>query len=78
MGPGPTERGEPAQIRAENVHLAEDAGLFVGDPGGVEVGGVSGRKEVPALPAHRRREKVEVHAGIWVKFSRGKQEVSQC
>lgn len=50
MGSGPPEQREPAEVRADHVDLAEDAGLLIGDPGRVEVGGVLWGEEVPALP----------------------------
>ena len=50
MVPGRPEGRELARVGPDHVHLAEDAGLLVGDPGGVHAGRVLGRKQVPALP----------------------------
>lgn len=50
VGPGCSKGREPPQVRTEHIHLAEDAGLLVGDPGWVEVCSVLWRKQVPALP----------------------------
>lgn len=51
MTPGPGERGEPGEVRAQDVHLAEDAGLLIRYPGWVQLGSVLWGEEVPALPA---------------------------
>lgn len=40
---------EALQVWTQDIHLAEHAGLFVGDPGGVHFRRVLGRKQVPAL-----------------------------
>ncbi len=53
VGPGSLKCREPPQVWMENIHLAEDTGLLIGDPGWVEVNGVLGRKKVPPLPAHK-------------------------
>lgn len=44
---------EPLQVWPENIHLAEHTGLLIRDPSWVELNGVAGRKEEPALPTHR-------------------------
>lgn len=53
VGSGCLESREPAQVRMQDVHPAEDTGLLVGDPGRVEFRRVLGGKQVPALPACR-------------------------
>ncbi len=40
----------------ENIHLAEDTGLLIGDPGWVKVTSVLWREEVPALSAHKKHK----------------------
>lgn len=50
VGPGFLKGREPPQVWMEHMHLAEDTGLFVGDPGWVEVCSVLWRKQVPTLP----------------------------
>lgn len=55
MSPGSSEGREPPQVRLEDIHPAEDAGLLVGDPGGVELPGVLWGEEVPTLPSDRSR-----------------------
>ena len=57
MGSGSMKPWEPPEVRVQDVQLAEYAGLLKGDPGGVKVGGVLWRKEVPALTAHRKNYK---------------------
>lgn len=61
VGPDCLKCWEPPQVRMENIHLAEDAGLLIGDPGWVEVNGVIWREEVPALPTHRKH-----HSQVWL------------
>ena len=58
VGPGSLKRRVPPQVWMENIHLAEDTGLLVRDPGWVEVNGVLWRKEVPALPRHTKHRRV--------------------
>lgn len=53
MRPGSAERREPAQVRLENIHLAEDAGLLVGYPGRVKLLGVLWGEKVPTFPSDR-------------------------
>lgn len=52
MGPGLAEGREPPQVWLEDVHQAEDAGLLVGDPAGVETSRVLRGEQGPALPEH--------------------------
>lgn len=69
VGPGCLECREPHQVCMENIHLTEDTGLFVGDPGRVEVNGVLWGKEMPTLPTHRKHKRagkdVVRHPFIW-------------
>lgn len=55
MSPGSSERREPPQVRLENIHLAEDAGLLVGYPGRVKLFRVLWREKVPTLPSDRSK-----------------------
>ena len=57
VGPGCLKDREPHQVWMENIHLAEDTWLFVGDPGRVKVDGVLWRKEVPTLSTHRKHKR---------------------
>lgn len=38
------------QVWLDNIHLAEDTGFLIRDPGWVEVGCVVWRKEMPTFP----------------------------
>lgn len=57
MSPGSPERREPPQVGPENIDPAEDAGLLVGDPGGVKPGRVLGGEKVPTFPSDRKKKK---------------------
>lgn len=57
MSPGSPERREPPQVGLENIDLAEDAGLLVGNPGGVKLGRVLGGEKVPTFPSDRKKKK---------------------
>lgn len=68
MSPGSSERREPPQVRLENIHLAEDAGLLVGDPGGVKLLGVLWGEEVPTFPSGRKILTSGLKAAILLSF----------
>lgn len=63
MSPGSPERREPPQVGPENIDLAEDAGLLVGYPGWVKLGGVLWGEQVPTFPSDRK--KLHENEYIW-------------
>ena len=51
---GLAEPGVSDQVRMLDIDLAEDTGFFIGEPGGVEQGGLAGGKQVPSFPAIKK------------------------
>jgi len=56
VGFGSLKRREPRQVWMENIHLAEDTGLLIGDPSWVKVRCVLRGKEVPTLPKDSKND----------------------